>query len=327
MKQLDVQVIEQARAWLAGGQRVWLCTVLATYGSAPRGPGALLVALASGECVGSLSGGCVEEAFLQRLAAGGFAPVNQTVRYGQGGLEPTVALPCGGALQVLLEPIEADAAGAGYLGAIEQALGGGTPWLREVRLGSQARGGRPGSLSEPPVRLAAEAVQVRVGAARRLLIAGYSPVAAFCAQFAAALGYEVVLCDPRAETAAACAALPVRFEPVLPARFIAAGGCHAATAVVALTHDPRLDDLTLMEAVRTPAFYIGAMGSRRTSAQRRERLARVGRLGEAELGRVHAPIGLPLGSKTPAEIALAVMADIVRVANGVAVQPALACAS
>ena len=101
------------------------------------------------------------------------------------------------------------------------------------------------------------------------------------------------------------------------ASYISQGGCHAATAIVALTHDPRLDDLTLLEAVRTPAFYIGAMGSRRTSEKRMERVRRIGGLDDDALDRIHAPIGLKLGSKTPAEIALAVMADIVRVSNGV----------
>jgi xanthine dehydrogenase accessory factor len=108
----------------------------------------------------------------------------------------------------------------------------------------------------------------------------------------------------------------IAVQPVLPSVFIASGGCHEATAVVALTHDPRIDDLALMEAVRTPAFYIGAMGSRLTSAKRAERLQRVGGLTQEEIERIHMPIGLDLGSKTPAEIALSVMADVLRVYRG-----------
>lgn len=108
----------------------------------------------------------------------------------------------------------------------------------------------------------------------------------------------------------------VEMQRVLPSMFIAAGGCHAATAVVALTHDPRIDDLALMEAVHTPAFYIGAMGSQATSAKRAERLKRVGGLSNEQIARLHMPIGLDLGSKAPAEIALAVMADVLRVYHG-----------
>jgi xanthine dehydrogenase accessory factor len=104
----------------------------------------------------------------------------------------------------------------------------------------------------------------------------------------------------------------VEMQRVLPSMFIAAGGCHAATAVVALTHDPRIDDLALMEAVHTPAFYIGAMGSQATSAKRAERLKRIGDLADEQIARLHMPIGLDLGSKAPAEIALAVVADLSR---------------
>jgi xanthine dehydrogenase accessory factor len=96
MKQLDLQVIQQARDWLASGKPIWLCTVLSTFGSAPRGPGAMLVALSTGEHRGSLSGGCVEDDFLERLAAQYFSELNQIVRYGAGGLAPNLALPCGG---------------------------------------------------------------------------------------------------------------------------------------------------------------------------------------------------------------------------------------
>ncbi|MNL48475.1 hypothetical protein D3C87_1713360 [compost metagenome] len=127
------------------------------------------------------------------------------------------------------------------------------------------------------------------------------------------------MCDPRPEELARQKDRwpNARLMEVLPAVFIANGGCHAATAVVALTHDPRTDDLTLMESIRSQAFYIGAMGSEKTSQKRLERLIRIGGLTEDEVRRISAPIGLNLGSKTPAEIALAVMADIVRVANGV----------
>ena len=129
----------------------------------------------------------------------------------------------------------------------------------------------------------------------------------------------MIVCDP---DATACAQLSVPGAVVkaqLPSQYIASGACHGATAVVALTHDPRIDDLAMMEAVRTHAFYIGVMGSQRTSTARAERLIRSGGLTQAQVRRLHMPIGLALGSKTPAEIALAVMADIVRVQHGKAV--------
>ncbi len=318
MKLLDAQVIRQALDWLEAGEAVWLCTVVSTYGSAPRGPGAMLAALPSGQWRGSLSGGCVEEDFLERVASGYFAPFNQIVRYGEGGLAPNLSLPCGGLLDVLLDYIEPDGRGRDYLAGIGRALDGAGLMRRRVILESTDRELLPASMGMPKVASDASEVQIRVGAVNRLILAGWSPVAEQCAGFALALGYEVILCDPREELLSAFSMPGVNVQPMLPALFIAqAGNCHAATAVVALTHDPRIDDLSLMEAVKTEAFYIGAMGSIRTSEKRLERLARIAQLDERALARVHAPIGLRLGSKTPAEIALAVMADVMRVANGV----------
>ena len=317
MKQLDLQVVQQARNWINAGQPVWLCTVLSTFGSAPRGPGAMLVALATGEHCGSLSGGCVEEDFLERIAGGGFNQINQIVRYGEGGLTPTIALPCGGSLDVLIEYLPASAQTAAHLEMMEQALGGHRLASRVVTLDSDLRTVRPATVNDARVQTLDNQVTVRIGAVMRLVIAGLSPVAEFCASFAVAMGYEVIVCDPRPEVIGWFSVPGVQVKEVLPAVFIAEQGSHPGTAIVALTHDPRLDDLTLLEAVRTEAFYIGAMGSQRTSDKRLERLRRIGELDDETLSRIHAPIGLRLGSKTPAEIAIAVIADILRVANGV----------
>jgi xanthine dehydrogenase accessory factor len=317
MKQLDLQVIQQARDWLASGKPVWLCTVLSTFGSAPRGPGAMLVALDDGRHCGSLSGGCVEEDFLDRLANRQFEKVNQVVRYGEGGLAPTLALPCGGVLDVLVEAFAPGVENDRHLAQVEQALAGHQRVTRQITLGGLQRDVRPAARGAARVERNGDEIAVRVGAVHRLLLAGLSPVAEYCASFAVALGYEVILCDPRTEVIAGFSMDGVEVRNVLPSVFIEEGGCHAATAVVALTHDPRLDDLTMLEAVRSTAFYIGAMGSRRTSQKRLERLARIGGLDDRALARIHAPIGLNLGSKTPAEIALAVMSDILREANGI----------
>lgn len=319
MKQLDLQVVQQARDWLAAGKPVWLCTVLSTYGSAPRGPGAMLVALSSGEHRGSLSGGCIEEDFLERLAQGSFAPTNQQVRYGGGGLAPNLSLPCGGVLDVLVEYLAPGDAILAHLAQVEQALSGRGLLKRVVGLGqgSVPPSLKPGEMGQARIQVDNDTATIRIGAVQRLLLAGLSPVAEFCAGFALSMGYEVIVCDPRPEVLAGFSLPGVEVCAVLPAVYIADGGCHACTAVVALTHDPRLDDLTLLEAVRTEAFYIGAMGSRQTSHKRLERLTRIGNLDETALARIHAPIGLNLGSKTPAEIALAVMADVLRTANGV----------
>ncbi|WP_447745765.1 XdhC family protein [Pseudomonas nicosulfuronedens] len=319
MQHLDLQVVRQALKWSNAGQRVWLCSVLFTYGSAPRAPGSLLAVNASGQWVGSLSGGCVEDDFLERVAEGEFSEPVVVVRYGDGSdTRSNIRLPCGGILDVLVENLAADCDVQAHLRELESALRGQRRLLREVNLQDGSRHLSDDHEHGPRVARDEASVRLRVGAAQRLLLAGYSSVAHFCAEFGKGLGFEVILCDPREEALDGVVLDGIEIRRELPSIFIANGGCHADTAVVALTHDPKIDDLAMLEAVRTEAFYIGVMGSRTTSDKRRERLQRIGGLNEAELARVHAPIGLNLGSKTPAEIALAVLADILRTRSGIA---------
>lgn len=317
MQHLDLQVIEHAIDWLEAGEPVWLCSVLATFGSSPREPGSMLVARANGAHVGSLSGGCIEENFLARLGVGDFDQPVSVVRYGGDETNaPKVSLPCGGILDVLVEQLSPKPSNLEHLHKLHQALLGQQPLIREVLLdGGQSRIVE-GAAQGPRVERELNQVRLRIGPTLRLIIAGISPVSVACADFAQSLGFEVIVCDPRDEERANFNLPGVKLQGTLPSLFIASGNCHKATAIVALTHDPRIDDLAMMEAVRTSAFYIGVMGSHKTSAQRAERLRRSGGLSESEIERIHMPIGLALGSKTPAEIALAVMADIVRVHRG-----------
>jgi xanthine dehydrogenase accessory factor len=320
MQHLDLKVIESALEWAREGETLWLCTVLATFGSSPREPGSWLVARRDGRHVGSLSGGCVEEDFLDRLRDGDFDRPVTILAYGaaDGPQGPRIQLPCGGILEVLVERLPPDAATIAHYEALRDALAGRRHLIRCVDpvtgefqcFDDEGVGPRVVRDGERGM------IRMRVGPAVRLIIAGISPVSAACAEFACALGFEVIVCDPREEARLDFNVSGVELRPELPSLFIASGACHAATAVVALTHDPRIDDLAMIDAVRTPAFYIGVMGSNRTSEARAERLQRVGGLTEDELDRLHMPIGLSLGSKTPAEIALAVMADILRVQRG-----------
>ncbi|UZD64594.1 XdhC family protein [Marinobacter sp. AN1] len=326
MQNLDYRVVGQAMAWLKEGRTVWLCTVLSTFGSSPREPGSLMVANANGEHLGSLSGGCMEEDFLERLVAGEYQQPAVVVRYGgpeDGGNKPGAArvqLPCGGILEVLVERMAASEENVAHLEQIKTALGGEHDRIRQVRLADGHRSLSEAGPSGPQVQWypGEEVVQIRVGPVAKLILAGYSSVAEACAGFALTLGYQVVLCDPRSEVTDGMN-LPdaVEFIPQLPSLYIASpGACTPSTAVVAVTHDPRIDDLAMMAAVKTSACYIGVMGSRRTSQARAERLARTGGLAPDEISRIHMPIGLDIGSKTPAEIALAIMADVLRVRRG-----------
>ncbi|AFT71136.1 Xanthine dehydrogenase accessory factor, putative [Alloalcanivorax dieselolei B5] len=315
MQHLDLQVMEQALQWARDGHEVWLCTVLSTFGSAPRPPGAMLIARADGAYTGSLSGGCVEEEFLASLCRGAFRDTVQIIRYGDDEDERRrFRLPCDGMLQVLIERRLPSQDWLSHLQSLLATLHGQQRQLRRVDL-TTGEATLHADQGGEAARVKDEQVEIRIGPVLRLLLAGVSPVARICASYARELGCEIIACDPREEAQGELIDnIPV--QPVLPSLYIASGGCHETTAVVALTHDPRIDDLALMEAVHTPAFYIGVMGSVRTSAKRAERLKRVGGLSDEEIQRIHMPIGLGLGSKTPAEIALAVMADVLRVYRG-----------
>lgn len=320
MQHLDLQVVEQAQDWLNAGETVWFCTVLSTFGSSPREPGSIMVAKADGRHLGSLSGGCVEEDFLERLQAGEFSQRVCTERYGQRREDnrPQIQLPCGGILDVLIERLEPDDDNRRHLSELVAVMRGREQRLRRVSLTDGSYSLSPvDSAGGDRVEVGAESVSVRMGPSLRLIIAGLSSVAIPCAQFAVSLGYEVIVCEPREEEYRDFNLDGVRLEKTLPSLCIAQpGSCHQQTAVVAMTHDPRIDDLAMIEAVRTDAFYIGVMGSRLTSDKRAARLLSTGGLSPDQLARIQMPIGLSLGSKTPAEIALAVMADVLRVQRG-----------
>ncbi|MGK8933342.1 XdhC family protein [Pluralibacter gergoviae] len=321
MQAMDLYVLEQARRWLAQGLPVWLCTVIHTYGSSPRSPGALLAATGKGDFVGSLSGGCIEEDFLRRVARGEFTAPSQIIRYGEGGEASPVRLPCGGAIDVLIEFLPATFTSAGYLETLQGAAGGENAWIKRVTLSQEATLQRCDSgAAMPVVQRSGDTLTIRLAAVSHLIVAGVSSVGLYCIEMAAMLGFDVTVCEHRAAEQRQFhqASLPggrVTLVELFPARYLEEVGCHGQSAIVSLTHDPRIDDLTLMEAVNTPAFYIGAMGSKLNSQNRLQRLRQTGGLTDAQLSRIRAPIGLAIGSKTPAEIALAIMADIVQSRN------------
>ncbi|URD45389.1 XdhC family protein (plasmid) [Pseudomonas sp. BYT-5] len=318
MEHLDLKVVAWGHEALRSGRRVWLCTVLSTYGSAPREPGSMLIALEDGTSVGSLSGGCVEEHFLQKVKEGVFRERVYLEYYGADLKGNQIELPCGGTLAILVERLEPTAANIGLLASMQHGLQGGPALLRKIGLADQACSFDFVESQHPKVKWGEKQIELFIGACLTILIAGYSPVAEYCADFALALGMKVIICEPRDSEFSNISVLGVNLLKELPARFIAEHGCHSRTAIVALTHDPRIDDLTMMEAVRTEAFYIGAMGSTRTSDKRMERLRRIAGFSEQDVCRLHAPIGLNIGSKTPAQIALAIIADIVRESNDIA---------
>ncbi|MCP8687717.1 XdhC family protein [Marinobacterium sedimentorum] len=317
MNSIDKDVFASALRWSEAGHQVWLCTVLSTFGSSPRPPGSVFAAIDALQHTGSLSGGCVEEAFLEQLERGCFASEVAVIAYGDGGEDSRrLGLPCGGVLKVLVERLAPTQGTLAHLQALQLSLAAQQRLIRRVGLDG-GRALEPDRGQGAAVEFDGREIRVRVGPVTTLLLAGISPVAEYCAQFALALGFEVLVCDPRDDARQRFDVPGAQVLPLLPSLHIARNGCHSNTAVVALTHDPKIDDLAMMEAVRTDAFYIGVMGSTATSAKRTRRLLSTGGLSDVEVARIRMPVGLPIGSKTPAEIALSVMADIISVRSGI----------
>ena len=313
MQAVDQQVLGQAAEWLRQGEPCWLATVVATYGSSPRPVGSLFTCNKQGQHVGSLSGGCVEDDLLAKLTRGELArQAPQFFRYGETAEEAErLGLPCGGHLDIVVEPLTNRAAAP--LAHITERLAGRACVERTVRLPSGKFASRDVERHAPLRYDHERGVLVQTyGPQYQLFVIGTNMVAAYVAEMALALGYNVTVCDPRADRLADFAVAGVRKIRDMPDDAVRAHAADAYSAVVALNHDPRIDDMGLMEALATDAFYIGAMGSERTSAKRRERLMELDLRAE-QIARLRAPIGLPIGSKTPPEIAVAIVAELTAV--------------
>jgi xanthine dehydrogenase accessory factor len=313
MDSADREALTRAAHWLDEGHAVYLVTVLKTWGSSPRPPGSLLAVSGDGRLAGSVSGGCIEDDLLERLAR----PADQKPWIETYGVSPEqvhkFGLPCGGRLDLLIEPLVSTEP----LQAILRALDQRALITRRVCLAT-------GEASLHPAGAAAEFsfdganVAKVFGPGWRLLLIGAGQLSRYVAEMAAALDYEVIVCDPRAEYARSWLVTSARLDARMPDDAVRALAQDGRTAVVALTHDPKLDDLALLEALAAPAFYVGALGSRANNSKRRARLRELG-IAPAALARLHGPVGLPIGSRTPAEIAISILAEITAVRRGVQV--------
>lgn len=313
MDSLDLEVLTRARDWLAGGRRAMLATVVRTWGSSPRPPGALLALRDDGRAVGSVSGGCIEDDLIARLAAEGMPARPQHVTYGAAAeAARRLGLPCGGSVELVLEPLTA----ADTLAELLTRLAAGEFVARRLTLASGAVSLGAAEPGQGPSFDGATLVSV-FGPRYRLLLIGAGQLSAALARIALSLDFAVTVCDPREEWSDEWNLPGTRLSREMPDDRVTAMAPDARTAVVALSHDPKLDDLALLEALRTPAFYVAALGSRRNNGARRERLREFG-LDEGQIAALHGPAGLYIGSRTPAEIAVSIAAELVAAKNGVA---------
>lgn len=300
-----VRIFRTVETWLAEGHAAALATVIETWGSAPRRVGAHLAIRDDGLFEGSVSGGCVEGDVVTEAAGVIASGQARRLDYGVADAQAwEVGLACGGRISVFVQPVTAG--------------GFAPPLLRRVITGNAAGA---------TVRLATDidtgtTIEAQSGdflrdypPPKRVMIVGAVHIAQAMLPIAAMLGYTPLIVDPRGSFAAAERFVGIDVDPRWPDEAITAWKPDAATAVVTLSHDPKLDDQALIAALRSPAFYIAALGSRKTQAARRARLAEAG-FGEADLARIHGPAGLDIGAGNPAEIALSIAAEMVAAWNG-----------
>ncbi len=321
MNSMDVEVIRSAMDWMNRGHRVVLGTVVRTWGSSPRPPGSLMIIRDDGQVAGSLSGGCIEDDLIERVKRGELASrLPQTTTYGVTADEAQrFGLPCGGTVQIVLEPLSAGSLLRELLAAIESH--------RVVRRRLEMATGLV-SLSPSEdgdtLRFDGQVLETVHGPRLRLLLIGAGQLSRYLASMAVMLDYCVTVCDPREEYHEGWEAIEgVTLSRLMPDDLVIAMNLDPHSAVVALTHDPKLDDLALMEALKTPAFYVGALGSRRNNEARRQRLLQFD-VSAAEVARLRGPVGLNLGARTPPEIAMSVVAEMTAVRRGAVLGGALA---
>src|SRR5688572_4025284 len=316
MENLDVMVLRSLRDWRLAGKRALLATVVRTWGSSPRPIGSIMALCDDGAVVGSVSGGCIEDDLIYRYTgAAHVIPTGAPVftKYGVTADEAhRFGLPCGGTLELLLE-FDPELS---TLDQLVRALEQGRLMRRTVRLAdgvaTLAEATSPSALSVD----ANELVNV-FGPEYRMLLIGAGQLTEYLATMALFSGFAVTVCDPREEYRGTWSVPGVAVLADMPDDVVTAFKPDRRSCVVALTHDPKLDDLALLEALKSEAFYVGAIGSRRNNEARRQRM--IEHFGETEdsLARLRGPIGIYIGSKTPPEIAVSVMAEILAVKNGV----------
>jgi xanthine dehydrogenase accessory factor len=319
MDNVDLNVLRQVAGWLREGRRVVLGTITRTWGSAPRPVGSVVAVRDDGHVAGSVSGGCIEDDLIAKVRDGALnlsAPRLQ--RWGVGAEEATrFGLPCGGTLELMLEPLHAGS----QIDELLARLDRGERVQRELDLASGAVTLAAPQRDADVLRLTDTTLSTHHGPQWRLLIIGAGQMTQYLAGMALALDYQVLICDPRSEYAdgfaVAGSSAQVALTREMPDDVVTSFAPDGHSAVIALTHDPKLDDLALMEALKSPAFYVGAIGSRVNQAKRKARLAEHFGMTPEQLARLHGPVGLHIGARTPPEIALSILAHMTAERYGV----------
>ncbi|WP_011296609.1 XdhC family protein [Cupriavidus necator] len=313
MDSVDLEVLRSSVRWQQEGHRVLLVTVVRTWGSSPRPEGAMLAVRDDGLVVGSVSGGCIEDDLIDRVRRLGItADHPESVKYGISAEEAhRFGLPCGGTIELVTEPLKPASGIAELLDAVEN----GRLATRTLDMATGTATLGPAEATDGLVFDGNSLLTIH-GPRYRMLVIGAGQLSKYLCQIAVGLGFQVTVCDPREEYTETWDIPGVTMVRTMPDDTVTDMKLDERCAVIALTHDPKLDDLALMEALRTRAFYVGALGSRRNNQARRERLKEFD-LNDVQLARLHGPVGIFIGSRTPPEIAISILAEVVAAKNHV----------
>jgi xanthine dehydrogenase accessory factor len=313
MDSVDLEVSKSSARWIESGSRALLVTVVKTWGSSPRPEGAMLSVREDGHVIGSVSGGCIEDDLIDRVRRCGIKHHRpEVVKYGITADEAhRFGLPCGGTIELVLEPLSEKSGIRELCSAVES----GKLVSRILNLQTGNVYIQPTDATEGVVLNKGKLTTVH-GPRYRMLVIGAGQLSQYLSGIAVGLDYQVTICDPREDYTDEWSVPGTRLVQTMPDDTVMEMKLDERCAVVALTHDPKLDDLALMEALRTPAFYVGALGSRRNNAARRERLKEFD-LSKAQIERLHGPAGIYIGSRSPPEIAISILAEVTAVKNRV----------
>lgn len=308
MKSADLEVLTRALEWLNSGYTAHLFTVVQTWGSAPRLPGAVLVVREDGHLIGSVSGGCIEDDLADKARNQALPQMPALMEYGISRDEAQrFRIPCGGRLQIFVEPLNTPA----QLQALVESLVDRKLIKRSVNI-TTGKVKFIEVLPEGLPKIEGEWFHTYFGPQWRLLIIGANQLGAMLANMAQVLDFDVLMCEPRQEIRAEWHVEGVTWMEGMPDDVVLEIKPDGHTAIVAVTHDLKLDDMALLEALKSDAFYVGALGSQKNQEKRRERM-RMFDLNELEIATLRGPVGLRIGSRTPAEIAIAILAELIQV--------------
>ncbi len=313
MDSVDIEVLRTAEDWRKAGRRVALGTIVKTWGSAPRPVGAMVAIRDDGQVVGSVSGGCVEDDLIEKIKSRSIAAQKpQLVTYGVTNEEATRwGLPCGGTLQLVMEPVSDES----RIRELLEKVSSQQLVRRKLDMDS-GRASLEAGRWQDVLEFDGRTLFSVHGPRWRLVLIGAGQLTRYLAEMAHMLDYHVTVIDPREEYANGWDVPGVPLNRGMPDDVVRELNLDGHCAVVALTHDPKLDDLALMEALKSAAFYVGAIGSKKNNDARRERLREFD-VSADEIARLRGPVGLYIGSKTPPEIAVAILAEMTAVRHGV----------